>query len=160
MGKVRVAFALVDDKDFELLNRHRWGFSTKRYAKRGERRNGVYRNIYLHHEIIRPPTGLQVDHINQDKLDNQRKNLRICTNAENCRNRRSGMKNRRSVFYGIYPQSTQPHNWQVRVGKDYRHYHCGTFYDEHIAALAHDLWALDLHGEYAHTNFTPVLYGP
>ena len=81
-GKV----AIVDDEDFERLNQGNWNFSSQGYAKRT-----IPFNIpsVMHWEVIgKPSKGLQVDHINGDKLDNRRENLRICTHSENQQNRR------------------------------------------------------------------------
>jgi hypothetical protein len=41
----------------------------------------------MHRELIACPDDLQVDHINRDRLDNRRENLRIVTAVENCANR-------------------------------------------------------------------------
>lgn len=75
----------VDDADFDRLSRYRWHLTGKGYAARCPKPGTT---VFMHHEVIgRPKPGLQTDHINGDKLDNRRENLRHCTPSENCINR-------------------------------------------------------------------------
>lgn len=84
--------ALIDAADLPIAEGWRW--SAKRHAS-----GHVYayrnawdpearkqRNLLLHRAIMDPPTGMVVDHINGDTLDNRRANLRICTQGQNLRN--------------------------------------------------------------------------
>ena len=73
-------FAEVDDDDFERLNKYKWYYGPGGYAY-------AYKVGYMHRNIIEIPEGLQIDHINRDKLDNRRSNLRVCTSSENNLNR-------------------------------------------------------------------------
>lgn len=70
-----------------MVARHRWtGKSTgARYPT--ARING--RQVPIHRYLLDPPADMVVDHINGDPLDNRRSNLRVCTVAENNRNRRA-----------------------------------------------------------------------
>lgn len=75
--------AKVDDDDYKKYNHLRWHLSDTGYAVR--RYNGeTYR---LHRLIMNCPEGMVVDHLNGDKLDNRKCNLRICTQRENVNNR-------------------------------------------------------------------------
>ena len=74
-------YALVDAADYEALNRYNWRFYNG-YAARQERR----KTIYMHRQIMQPPDGMVVDHVNHNKLDNRRINLRPCTRRENIHN--------------------------------------------------------------------------
>lgn len=80
-----VARATIDVGDVEMVVDRRWHLSNKGYAV--GKCNG--RNQTLHRLIMGLDFGdpRQVDHINGDKLDNRRLNLRIATPAENARNR-------------------------------------------------------------------------
>lgn len=77
------AVALVDDVD-RFQAGHRWSLHTGGYAFRRE--HG--RSIYLHREILglRPGDGLVADHVNRDRLDCRRLNLRVVTPAGNAQN--------------------------------------------------------------------------
>jgi hypothetical protein len=84
------AHAKVDDEDFEGLNIHRWRFHPNGYAQRGRK------GVLMHREIMGLVTqpghahkgrSPEVDHLNRDKLDNQRSNLRVVDRTANIRNR-------------------------------------------------------------------------
>ena len=82
-------FALIDDEDFEALNKWSWKLSTNGYAIRcpsnGKTEKGRYKytTVRMHRVIMKPPHGFVIDHINANRLDNRRSNLRIVTQQEN-----------------------------------------------------------------------------
>ena len=91
----------VDAADYEWLSQYRWfakGTGGKYYAGRAERGE----MIMMHREIMKPPPGMVVDHIDGDSLNNRRSNLRICTPRQNNHNRT--FKGNTSGFAGVYPQ--------------------------------------------------------
>jgi hypothetical protein len=88
----RGAVALVDDADYELLSLFKWHVHTSartpvRYALKWYRTATGKGSISMHRFLLAPPFGMQVDHIDGDGLNNQRSNLRLCTNLENSYNR-------------------------------------------------------------------------
>jgi len=88
-------FALVDDIDFTFLNQWKWCFDG-RYAVR--KKNN--KKIYMHREIVKTKKGFDTDHINRNKIDNQRSNLRSCTRSQNLYN--CGLRsNNTSGFNGV-----------------------------------------------------------
>jgi HNH endonuclease len=83
---------LVSVEDFDKVSARRWHArhdnSGKFYACRaGVREDGRKTKFDMHRELLSPPAGYQVDHINGNSLDNRRENLRIATASENGRNR-------------------------------------------------------------------------
>lgn len=86
--KVGNTFALIDDQDFEWLNQFKW-HQDKGYAY------GYVdgKHIYMHSLILNTPKGMFSDHINRNRLDNRRENLRIVSHAKNNQNR---------TFKGVY----------------------------------------------------------
>ena len=79
----RVAWALVDDDlAGELIDRL-WRLTSHGYV--AHKRSGGYE--YLHRRVMGSPNELVVDHVNGDKLDNRRCNLRVVRHAENLQNR-------------------------------------------------------------------------
>lgn len=70
---------IVDAELVDSLCIHKWCVGSG-YVRRGQKLpNGGYKNIYIHRQIMNAPDDMTVDHINGDKLDNRRSNLRICT---------------------------------------------------------------------------------
>ncbi len=139
-------YAYADAADCEWLNQWTW-YLQNGYAVRREN-NKV---ISMHREITQAPKGMEVDHKNRNELDNTRENLRVCTRAENARNRHK-------------PRNTSSRFWGVSYIKDRAKYmafvcyqgevvSCGCFTDEIEAARARDHKAVELLGEAAQLNF-------
>src|SRR3990167_1380719 len=81
-------FSIVDDEEYAWLSKFKWHYDG-RYARRNSLQNeGNRRPIYMHRVIAKPPDGMKIDHIDGNKLNNTRANLRVCTHSENQHNRR------------------------------------------------------------------------
>lgn len=78
---------LIDHDDEWLVHNYTWGFSSHGYLRRAVVENGRQRIIYLHREIMGlGPGDPLVDHINGNKLDNRKCNLRLATKSQNAHN--------------------------------------------------------------------------
>jgi hypothetical protein len=144
--------AIIDDDDFERVSKFRWyaQWSEGMKAYRACRSfNG--QSIYLHRFIMDAPSGMVVDHINHDMLDNRKENLRLATHAENMRNRRATPKNT-SGYKGVSWSSFYK-VWKVQIQKDGKSQFIGCFIDPVEAAKAYDVKAKELFGEFAFLNF-------
>lgn len=137
---------LFDPEDEDLVKTHTWSLAGGRVRTLI---NG--KNTYLHRMIMDCADGVQVDHINLDKLDNRRCNLRFASHAENQRNRRAH-KDNASGYKGVCKDE--------RTGKYFAYINCdkqrtylGTFDNKHLAAQAYDEAAVRLHGDFACLNF-------
>ena len=139
---------IVDAADYAWLGRYRWftkgGASGKYYAGRSVRGQ----IILMHREIMKPPKGMVVDHINGNSLDNRRCNLRICTPAQNQHNRR--FTGNISGYAGVYPQGKR---WRAQVQSRGRVVYRELFDDKVEAAKARDAKAKEVYGEFACLNF-------
>lgn len=60
-----------------------------------------YHKIFLHRLLTNCPTGLTVDHINHNTLDNRLRNLKVCTQAENNYNKPFLQSNNKTGYRGI-----------------------------------------------------------
>ncbi len=89
-AKELVAFTEVDESDFKWVCQRIWSLATAGYAHRHECVDGKMVQYYLHRVLFGDPAE-QVDHINQNRLDNRRCNLRLSTQRENIRNRSEPM---------------------------------------------------------------------
>ena len=75
---------LIDDADRPLVDGGWWRLNSNGYLIGYD--NDTGKPVLLHRAIMRPPKSLVVDHINGNKLDNRRSNLRIVTYRVNSLN--------------------------------------------------------------------------
>ncbi len=109
---------IVDAEDVKKMERYVWYYD-KRYVY-----TKTPQKMYLHRFLIDAPVGKQVDHKNGNKLDNRKKNLRICTNRENTRNRK--IRKNASGMKGVY-WDTINKKWIASITVDYRYKNLGRF---------------------------------
>lgn len=91
------------------------------------------------------------DHINGNRLDNRRENLRVCTQGENNRNK-AKYRNKSSQYKGVSWDSTNK-SWYAQIIINKKHYSLGHYRNELEAAKAYDEGAKKHHGEFARINF-------
>jgi hypothetical protein len=144
-------FTQVDDADFEWLMQWNWRLGGHGYALRNVKGN-YGKSIYMHREIMGTPTGMDTDHINGDKLDNRRSNLRICNRGRNIINAPKHKGNKTSVFKGV---SLHRHTgkWEAYINVDKKRIYLGLYPTPEEAARVYDAAALNIYGEFARPNF-------
>lgn len=76
-------FAIIDEDDFERVNQYKWHYHKNGYALRGFHRKNIAYVMRMHRFINNTPDGFDTDHINENKLDNRKHNLRSATRSEN-----------------------------------------------------------------------------
>lgn len=140
----RGKFALVDDDDYPELSKHKWRVSGEGYALRSVKAGGKSQDIFMHRAILNPPPGFEGDHIDRDRLNNTRANLRIATRAQNAAN-----VSCRNKFRGVRPGKGC---WKTIIGDRV----IGRYSTAEDAALAYDIAALEKRGEFASLNFPRV----
>ena len=148
MPEIRLAcghVTLVDQIDFERFGHLKWHFKGG-YAVRHVPRPS-HKVILLHNAIMgMEPLGL-VDHINRQRLDNRRSNLRITTRSGNHQN--TPRRNNRSKFHGV---SLARNKWQARLCSEY----LGIFETPEEAALVYNARAIARYGPHAYLNSVSV----
>jgi hypothetical protein len=145
--------ALIDDEDWELVSQYKW-FAVKKarsfYATTKIKRGGKHKNISMHRLIMDAKPGQTVDHIDGNSQDNQKKNLRFCTNSQNHMNRHYtyGSSKYKGVSWDKYNKK-----WCSSICYSKKHIALGRYPIEEDAARAYDDAAKKYFGEFACLNF-------
>lgn len=137
--------ALVDDADYEWLSAMAWHYNQNGYAVHT---NNDGTKVLMHRLIVGALPEQIVDHINGNRLDNRRSNLRNATHAQNLHNSRPRGQ---SQFKGVAFDKTN-RRWKFNVQHNGKR-HQGYRATEIEAAQARDALARELHGEFAYLNF-------
>lgn len=133
--------AVLIDKENKSLVNHNWLDNGLGYLRC---RSGVYENRLIHRVIMCPTDEQEVDHMNGDKYDNRKCNLRVCTHAENMMNRRKH-KNNRSGIKGVYYAPNRAKNWRAQIRKDGVKYDLGGYETPGEAKIAYEIASKELH---------------
>ena len=143
--KITDGIVLLDDEDYAWVSKHHWAVNNSGYAclvLSGKK------YLLMHRAIIKAKDCQIVDHINGNKLDNRKGNLRFCTLSQNQMN--SGkQKNNKSGYKGVYLFRNK---WNAVITVDKKSKYIGRFNTPQEAALAYNQKAIELHGEYARLN--------
>ena len=144
-------FTEIDEADFEYISQWKWGFGANGYAVRTVQIDGKKKTVLMHRVLLSAPKGTDVDHANQDKLDNRRNNLRLATRSQNRANTTSRARPNSElpmgVSYNPSPRTRQP--FMARVCRDGKSYFCGNFYTVEEAHEAYLTKKRMLFGEFA-----------
>ena len=148
-GKVTI----VDDEDFEYLNKHKWHSISNHgyqwYAVRNIQKGKGRTTEYMHRRILKTPKGMITDHLNGDGLYNLRNNLRVCSYSVNHQNLHT--RNGKSLYQGVFKRSEKG-RWQARIQLNKKEIALGTFSSERMAAVAYNIAALRYYGIDAKIN--------
>lgn len=148
-------FALVDDADYEWLNQWRWYAlkdGTTLYVRRHFLIGNKQRTVMMHRQILglNYKDGCHTDHRDGDGLNNQRVNIRVCTNHQNRFNQKI-RKNTSSRFKGVHWDKSAK-SWRCQIQHNRKRIYLGLFANEIKAAKAYDGAALKYFGEFARLN--------
>lgn len=145
------AFALVDDEDYEELSKHVWhlrgGYASRHVEWPGK--GDAWRHMPMHRQImdISKDDKRYVDHVDRNRLNNQRSNLRICTPTGNAINRGLSAANK-SGYKGV-SWCKKLMKWRAQIQFSKKKIAIGFFDTAEDAYRAYCMKAKELHGEYA-----------
>lgn len=138
--------AVISSIDLPRVRELKWSFGTGGYACAMLPNR---KNIRLHRFILDAKPKEIVDHINGDRLDNRRENLRICTPSQQaCNQAAYGFSHYKGVSW-----CKRLKRWEVQICVLGKRKGLGTYADEKEAAKAYDKAARELHGEFSRLNF-------
>ena len=141
--------ATIDAMDLFLVEGISWYFN-RGYARGNIYINGGQKCIKLHRLIMSAPDGMEVDHINLDKLDNRRCNLRLATAAQNQRNRPAYSTNT-SGYKGVMWHKGA-NKWRARIVCGGKKHSLGLYESKELAYEAYCNAAKQMHGEFARVS--------
>lgn len=144
------AEVLVDDADIPLVGQYKWHLSHNGYVVRRVRIDGRKPIIYLHRAIMSADWAGDIDHINGDRLDNRRQNLRYATRSENNMNARA-RKGTASRHKGV-TWHKQDRLWWAYIKHEGKQRSLGMHKTEADAARAYNAAAKRLFGDFARLN--------
>lgn len=152
LNKGRVT--LIDEEDFAEVSGFTWrvhpcsrGHSP--YVVTSMWIDGVRKSVALHRYLMRAKPGQYVDHKNRDTFDNRRENLRFCSHRDNTRNRSYSKLS--DLPKGVYKRERS--NYYSAIVVDARQISLGSYMTATEAAVAYDIAADHLFGEFAALNF-------
>lgn len=151
-------FAQIDDEDLPRVQGHKWRRWDDNRKPGRTSYSGYYKPVdgkqtivFLHRFIINAPDGIRVDHRDRNGLNNQKSNLRLCTQSQNKANGKT-WKISSSGYRGAYKTRNGTFTAMLSVDNN-KTKSLGTFKTAVEAAKAYDKAALDRWGEFARLNF-------
>lgn len=158
IGISRGMETFIDDEDYHLVSMYRWFAIQKTVGKcwyavtNIKVGNGKKKQVGMHQMVFPVLSGMMVDHIDRNGLNNQKKNLRAATALQNSINRGPDF-DKRCPFKGVVWKRK---SWQAGITYNGKYIYLGSYQDTIEAATAYDEAANRFHGEFAVLNFPNV----
>ncbi len=151
---------LVDDDLLAVLSQTIWHINDRGYVIWSVMRDGKKTTIRMHQTVYELkhgpiPEGLDVDHVDRNRRNNQDSNLRLTTRSQNLLNKNREYPNQ-TGYIGVICRtdvSNPGTRYRAYVNHNGKTVWCGQFQTPEEAARAHDRRAIELQGKFAHLNF-------
>ena len=152
----RGKYAVVDATDYERISKHKWHYMTAGYAGRDVHISYIdgfqkKKKVYMHRDVLNE-SDESIDHINRDKLDNRRENLRTCSQSVNVQNASLRKDNKTGVKGIVTITDGRKKKYWARIGFNKKTISLGCFATIKEAAEAYSIKAKELYGEHAFIN--------
>lgn len=144
-GKHNELSTIVDNDDYQWLKGHALHL-VRGYVKWYN--PNTKKSEAIHRAIMNCKPGKFIDHINRDRLDNRKENLRIANRSQNNANMRIQDRNK----LGVKGVCLHRGRYQASITVKKKTIFLGNYDTAKEAALAYDEAAKMYHGEFALTN--------
>ena len=138
---------LFDIEDLPLIESRSWYKDKDGYLVSCYYFNGRRRFVRFHRIVMQAKPGQFVDHINKNRADNRKRNLRCCRRAENDRNRSTYSTNTSGVS-GVYFDK-QRNKWVASISFNKKRTLIGRFATKEDAVQARLKKEAELFKEFA-----------
>ncbi len=129
------SWTLVDEADYVELSQYSWSLDSEGYARRRIVTGaGKYSGVRMHKTILEAE---EVDHWDNNRLNNRRNNLRPCTRTQNNQNARK-RKGTTSIYKGVSWKTGRHNCWKSSIKINRKQVHLGYYHDEIEAAKAYE----------------------
>ena len=146
---------LFDLEDYEKIKDYSWSINNRGYVM--ARVISTKKNVKMHRFLMNCPEDKVVDHISHDTTDNRKSNLRICSQAENCKNL-SLAKNNKSGVTGV-GWCKASNKWYTQIYVNGKLIHLGYFASKEDAIKARLQAEKEYFGDYAPQKHLYEQYG-
>lgn len=143
---------IIDEEDLSTLKNNSWHFDTDNYLRRIVRKNKKQTVLKFHREIMNCPKEKICDHINRNRLDNRKENLRICGKIENDYNRGKRCDNTSGSIGVHWHKYKNGGVWMARIGFGKSRKYLGVFKRKEDAIKMYNDACKINHGEFAVLN--------
>ncbi|QKF94703.1 putative HNH enonculease [Fadolivirus algeromassiliense] len=141
--------ALISEIDYEIISKYKWSQDNRGYVFGSVNSH----RIYLHRFIMKAGEGVLIDHINNNKLDNRRENLRFATKKENNMNKKKTIKSITTSKYRGVSFKKRDNHYHSRIMINGKEISLGYYKTDIEAAEAFDMYIVKNNIQFVNLNF-------
>ena len=138
---------IIDDDDFDKVSQYKWYVNSDGYAVRNGYLNKKRVTVRLHRFIMNAGPDQLIDHVNKNRLDNRKSNLRFASKSENAIN--SKLSNRNSTGYSGVSRVKNSSKYRARIRVNSKEIYLGLFSTVQEASEAYNEAAKQYFGKFA-----------